>query len=258
MGKVISVFQNDDITNQAAGSAAFPVKQTILERYKALEASCGGEIPPERLYKFLSGENARVMNCTKADGSLDDATTEECREFADFYINNVSDEMRRKMSSHAGGLPFFLREGVAALVPSTLPYPWNQPLELSDRQLAQVGSLMRFLNGLENNAAATFCVLNPDGEPPMTKSFAILKDAPEDEMKKSLVVTSIAYMVQFGGKLVLRERLPEMKSNLMCFYAKDGVLHPMSGERLSADYDKNPKFSNEAKANTTFKTPAWP
>lgn len=71
MGKVISIFQNDK--NQADGS---PVKQTILERYKALEASCGGDIPPERLYEFLSGENARIMNRLNTDGSLDDSTIE--------------------------------------------------------------------------------------------------------------------------------------------------------------------------------------
>lgn len=258
MCKVISVFQGNDITNRTGRNTAFPVKRTILDRYKVLADSCGGEIPPERLYKFLSGENARVMNRAKADGSLDDSTIEECREFADFYRKNVSRETRRKISNRIGGLPLFMREGVAALVPSTLPFPWNKPLELSNGQLVQVSSLMKFISGLENDAAATFCVLNPDGEPPMARSFAILKDAPEDEIKKSLVLTSIGYMVQFGGKLVLRERLQEKKSALMCFYAKDGILRPMSAEKLSADYDKNPKFSNEAKANTTFKTPAWP
>ena len=89
MCKVISVFQGNDITNRTGRNTAFPVKRTILDRYKVLADSCGGEIPPERLYKFLSGENARVMNRAKADGSLDDSTIEECREFADFYRKNV-------------------------------------------------------------------------------------------------------------------------------------------------------------------------
>lgn len=259
MGKIISVFQNDNIKNQTVGSAAFPVKQTILERYKALAASCGGEIPPERLYKFLSGENARIMSRTKADGSLDDATTEECQEFADFYINNVSQEMRRKMSSHAGGLPFFLREGVNALSAATpLPFPWNQPLELSNDQLLQVSSLMKFIESLENDVAVAFCIKNPGDEPPMIKSYALLKGRRGDNMKRHLILTSAAYMVQFGGRLMLWESQPEMKSILMCFYAKGGVLRPMSGEKLSQDYDKNPKGSNEEKANISFRTPDWP
>ena len=79
-----------------------------------------------------------------------------------------------------------------------------------------------------------------------------------DDLKKSLILTSVAYMVQFGGKLILRERQPEMRSILMGFYAKNGVLRPMSGEKLSQDYDKIPKCSDEAKEDIEFRTPAWP
>ncbi len=49
-----------------------------------------------------------------------------------------------------------------------------------------------------------------------------------------------------------------MRSILMGFYAKNGVLRPMSGEKLSQDYDKNPKCSDEAKEDIEFRTPAWP
>ncbi len=202
--------------------------------------------------KFLSGENARIMNRTKADGSLDEATTEECREFADFYINNVSDEMRRKMSNQAGGLPFFLREGVAALVPSSLPFPWNHPLELSDVQLVQVGLFMKYVESFDNDVLAMFCIINPDGGQPTARKYALPKDAPleGDAQKRGLIMTSVAYVIQFGGKIVLQERQPDKKSILMGFFAKDGMLRLISGERLSQDYDKNP--------NIEFKIPDWP
>lgn len=185
MCKVISVFQSNNTTGQAGGNAPALVNRTILDRYKALADSCDNEIPLGRLCKFLSGENARIMNRTKVDGSLDDTVMEECREFADFYIKKVSQELRRKVYNQLGGLPFFLREGVAALSVTTLPFPWNQPLELSTSQLAQVSSLMKFIAGIENDTAATFCVLNPDGDPPMVQSFVFLKDKCDRRCKAS-------------------------------------------------------------------------
>ena len=124
MDKVISVVPRDNTLQVAP--------QTILGKYNALANAAGGELSPDKLYKFLSGENARVMNKCRADGSLDEQTLEECKEFATFYITRISQQTRRSVADRFGELPFLLRTGIREISENPTTFPWNNPLNLTD------------------------------------------------------------------------------------------------------------------------------
>jgi len=154
MDKVISVIQS--------GNNIQAAHKTILGKYKALADAAGGELTPEKLCKFLSGENARVMNRRMADGSLDAEMLNECKVFAAFYITRISQQTRRSIANRFGGLPLFLRMGIREITSSPCVFPWNRTLNLDEGQLLQINSLVKYVEGLDVNRIAAICIKDPD------------------------------------------------------------------------------------------------
>jgi len=74
--------------------------------------------------------------------------------------------------------------------------------------------------------------------------------------RRSLFLTYVGYMVQFGGRLILRLCFSEKEYILMGFRAADGKLRAMTAGQVERIYS-NPNAPKKAKQNIGFRTPEW-
>ena len=253
MNKIISLNPSDRNTE---GSVIRP-SQTILNRYKEKTAKHGGELPLDDLYKFLSGENARIMARRRSDDSLDAQTLEECREFASFYISKISRETRRAVSSRLGGLPFFIRKGVEVLSAQSLPPDCSS--SMTSEQLHVASSVVRHVEEMSTNRLVTFCIVNPKGDNLYkTLAFDVNASAEEMQARKQKLLAYTGYLVYYGGRLILRQYLPDQKYILSGFSASNGKLQAIPAEKLKEDFQNSPKCTEADIGSMTFITPVLP
>ena len=251
MNKIISL--NPSECNTKRVGVAARSSKTILNRYKEKFASHGGELSLDELYKFLSGENARILAKRHGDGSLSPQTLEDCQEFASFYISWIDRETRREMSRRFDGLPFFIQKGIKAL--STQSFFPNCSSSLTDEQLKIIGSVVEYIEGLHTNCLVSFCIMNPDGDK-LRKCIAFDADASTKKIQsnRQKILAYAGYLTCYGGRMILRQYLPDRKFILYGFAADSGKLQAIPAERLKEDFQNSPKCTEEDLGSMTFAT----
>lgn len=250
MNKVISFNR----TQVGGRYAAHPVQTSILDRYMAKSAQNGGELSPDQMYKFMAGENAKVLSRRRPDETLDEKTLEECRAFAEYYVVKVSQKTKRAVADRFGGLPFFLQAGINAIPDTTFPLD----LKLTEEQWQRLDSLAKYVGEMCVNRLAAFCIKDGGDNGDLFKTVALAADtsSPKMRMNKKELLICAGFMIQMGGKMTLRQYLPDGKFAIMGFTASNGELRPIPAEKLKADYQKSPKCSEADIQNITFITPS--
>lgn len=137
-------------------------------------------------------------------------------------------------------MPFFIRKGTEALSAQSFPSDCSSSLTVEKLRIA--GSVVKYIEDLHANCLASFCIVNPEGNN-LHKCIAFDADVPIEKMQsnRQKILAYVGCLAYYGGRMILRQYLPDRKFILYGFAANNGKLQAIPAEKLKEDFQNSPK-----------------